>query len=515
LLAAYEKWGEDCPRLLLGEFSFAIWDNRQNRLFLCRDHFGLRPLLYYRKNSFLVFASDPRTLLAVPDIPRKLNQRKLAGTIVHLGYHLYEEETFHDGILSVPAASWVSADASGIQKRTYWAAEIRPEIVPRSDKEAFAALRELLFKAVDCRLSSDSTVITELSGGLDSSAIAGVAAKCLQKQGRSLLAVSAVLPENLRDCLTDEREYIDSFRSWPNIQIEYVTAPGRGPFDWIEDPSHFVVSPTQNSRAYLFDEFEAVAARHGAQVLLQGSSGEFGVTCRGDRYLVELALTLRWFTLGRELRNIAQLHQRSGIRFLAGRLRDLMPRSPDGETNLYALLTDQLRMQGKSLRPFHSSSPFQRQEQKAMLRRYPRSAALRTGQTPRGGVRVAKPLLDKRLVEFCLSAPPRMKFHNGYSRYLVRGALDGILPTRIQWRTDKKPFSPDYSVRYNAQLGKAKEFVAAIGRNDPVRSMIDVDRLEQLLRPLSPGVTSHAARVSVPVSIYTICFLRQFSEYRP
>jgi asparagine synthase (glutamine-hydrolysing) len=435
--------------------------------------------------------------------------------IVPLGYNLSGEETFHEGILSVPAASWISADANSVRKRTYWTAEIRPEIIPRRQKEAFAALRELLFKAVACRLSSDSTVVTELSGGLDSSAIASISAKCLQDQGRSLLALSAVLPENLRDSLTDEREYIDVFRSWPNIQIEYVTAPGRGPFDWIEDPSHFFVSPTQNSRAYLFDEFESTAARNGAHVILQGSLGEFSVSCKADRYLVELAVTLRWFTLGKELRKIAQVRHRSGIRFLAGRFRDLLPPFPGREEDSYVVLTDHARIQGKSLRPFHSYSPFQRREQQAMLQRYPRSAALRTGQTPRGGIRVAKPLLDKRVVEFCLSAPPRMKFQDGYSRYLVRRALDGVLPSKIQWRTDKKPFSPDYSIRYNAQLGKAKEFVAAIRRNDPVRSMIDVDRLEQLLRPLPLGVDNQLARAVVPVSIYTICFLRQFSEYRP
>lgn len=515
LLAAYDKWGEDCPRFLLGEFAFAIWDSVRSHLFLCRDHFGMRPLLYWRNGPSWVFASNLRALLAIPDIPRRLNQRKLAGMIVPLGYNLSGEEMFHDGILSVPAASCISATANGVWKRTYWTAEIRPEIVPAQQQEAFAALRELMFKAVECRLPSDSAAATELSGGLDSSAVASIASKCLEKQGRSLLAVSAVLPGNLRNSFRDEREYIEMFRSWPNIQIEYVTAPGRGPFDWIEDPNHFIASPAQNSRAYLFDEFEAAASRNGADTILQGSMGEFSVSCRGDRYLVELAVTLRWLTLGKELRRIAQVHHRSGIRFLAGRFRDILPLWRDRPEDFYVLLTEHAKAQGKSLGPFHNSSPFQRQEQLAMVRRFPRSATLRTGKTPRGGIRVSKPLLDKRLIEFCLSAPPRMKFQGGYSRYLVRGALDGILPSGIQWRTDKKPFSPDYAARYNAQLEKAKEFVAAIRPNDPVRSMIDVDRLEHLLKPLPTGVDNQIARAVVPVSIYTICFLRQFSEFRP
>jgi hypothetical protein len=105
--------------------------------------------------------------------------------------------------------------------------------------------------------------------------------------------------------------------------------------------------------------------------------------------------------------------------------------------------------------------------------------------------------------------------HDGYPRYPIRGALEGILPPRIQWRTTKAPFSPDYFVRYNAQLGIAREFVAAIGPRDPVRSVIDVDRLEKVLLPVDPVKGSVAARDDVPLTLYMICFLRQFSEFRP
>ena len=111
--------------------------------------------------------------------------------------------------------------------------------------------------------------------------------------------------------------------------------------------------------------------------------------------------------------------------------------------------------------------------------------------------------------------PSDLCVRNGYNRYLIRGALDGILPRRVQWRTDKVPFSPDYFVRYNTQLGKAREFVAAIGPKDPVRSVIDVDRLWTMLQPVEPNSRSPIARDVVPGTIYAICFLRQFAEYRP
>jgi hypothetical protein len=104
---------------------------------------------------------------------------------------------------------------------------------------------------------------------------------------------------------------------------------------------------------------------------------------------------------------------------------------------------------------------------------------------------------------------------DGYPRYLIRAALDGILPQKIQWRTDKAPFSADYLQRYNEQLGMAREFVSRIGARDPVRSVIDVERLQRLLVPVDPGKESVAARDEVPNTLYMINFLRQFSEFQP
>jgi asparagine synthase (glutamine-hydrolysing) len=70
ILRAYEKWGEQCPENLLGDFVFAIWDERKQRLFLARDHFGVKPLYYYRSDRVFVFASEIKALLCVPEVPR-------------------------------------------------------------------------------------------------------------------------------------------------------------------------------------------------------------------------------------------------------------------------------------------------------------------------------------------------------------------------------------------------------------------------------------------------------------
>jgi asparagine synthase (glutamine-hydrolysing) len=519
VLGAYDKWGEDCAPYLLGEFAFAIWDNRSERLFCCRDHIGASSFYYSYSGTRFVFASDLRLLLSIPGVSKGLNERKLAMSAQPGGDCLCHEETFHKGILSLPSATVLTVNRSNLQKHTYWSPEIKPHLVPKDEGELFDALRALLFQAVECRLPANGAVAAELSGGLDSSAVVGVAAQILECSHGQLTALSAVLPEEARNRFKDEREYVDEFASHNGVQIHYISAPGRGPFDSIENTAEFAVTPVRTSRFYLYDAFEDVAAAQNAQVVLKGSVGEFGPSAWAARYYVAQALRLRWVWLFRELRALRSVRKIPPVRYLASHLRKLLPVPLSGKPAPSALFTRSFcdewaprrRLSGGSRRFDHGLYQID------LIRASLRTHAHPQGWTNHGRVRTSRPWLDKRVLEFCLAVPPEMNVRGGYQRYLIRKALDGTLPKRIQWRTDKTPFSPDYDARYNSQLGKAREFVAAIGSKDPVRAVIDIDRLGSLLlQPVGPTGSGHRiARDVVPSNIYAICFLRQFAEFRP
>src|SRR3989442_1012999 len=103
ILAAYERWGEHCPEHLLGDFAFAIWDGRAQRLFCARDHFGVKPLYYHHRPSRLfAFASEIKGLLALADIPRRLNETRVAAYLVPLFED--KEVTFYEEIVRLPPA---------------------------------------------------------------------------------------------------------------------------------------------------------------------------------------------------------------------------------------------------------------------------------------------------------------------------------------------------------------------------------------------------------------------------
>jgi hypothetical protein len=297
--------------------------------------------------------------------------------------------------------------------------------------------------------------------------------------------------------------------------MQYVTAPGGGPFDHIHDYPRFTLTPQHRGVAYLFEGLEQAAVSSGAELVLWGTWGEMGASCDGRRYFAELALRFRWLTLAHELSQLRSVSGSSPLRTLGRQIADVLPFIPGKRPLPYVLLTREFTRYGKASKPFRCHSIDQRRHQAAVMLRYRAGMSDQPGQTEGGHVRVGQPLGDKRVLEFCISAPPELKVRNGYQRCLIRAALDGILPKRIQWRTSKTPFSPDYYLRYNAQLGKAREFVAAIRANDPVRSVIDVPRLEKLLVEVPMGVRDRIARGVVPTTLYTICFLRQFAEFRP
>lgn len=168
ILSAYEKWGEDCVDRLIGDFAFAIWDGRAQSLFCARDHFGIRPFYYFYKNgSCFLFATEIKSLLTVPIVPRRLNETRVAD---YLDSFVEDEEiTFYQDIKRLPRSQLLRISRTACKFRQYWSLDPKHEIRFSSNEEYAEAFREQFFQAVACRLRSAFPVGASLSGGLDSS----------------------------------------------------------------------------------------------------------------------------------------------------------------------------------------------------------------------------------------------------------------------------------------------------------------------------------------------------------
>src|ERR687886_54244 len=171
----YEEFGTDMLNRLNGMFAFALWDARRRRLFLARDPFGEKPLYWGVFGGKLLFASEPKVLLAHPSVTTSVNlealRQYLAFDYVPAPLSIYE------GISKLPAAHALTLEDGRVETWRYWDVSYRKLEPAPTEGEAAEALRELLADSVRMRLVSDVPLGVLLSGGVDSSSVAAFAVR--------------------------------------------------------------------------------------------------------------------------------------------------------------------------------------------------------------------------------------------------------------------------------------------------------------------------------------------------
>ncbi|MHC1753259.1 asparagine synthase (glutamine-hydrolyzing) [Humidesulfovibrio sp.] len=184
VLLACAQWGEACLPRFNGMFAFAFWDQRERRLLLARDRYGIKPLYYARAGNALVFASEHKALLRHPDLARRLDLEALYEYFTF--QNIFSGKTLLQGVSTFPAAhtAWVSLDGAkgggdAVRPVRYWDFPFQePEHAP-SFEDSVEELGRLFSQAVRRQLMSDVEVGSFLSGGVDSAAVTAVAATSL------------------------------------------------------------------------------------------------------------------------------------------------------------------------------------------------------------------------------------------------------------------------------------------------------------------------------------------------
>lgn len=175
VLAAYERWGEDCLDRFIGMFAFLVWDEHEQRLFAARDRFGVKPLYYsQRPDGTLVLASEIRALhtAGVPARPDLVTW----STYLTFGLSDHSDRTFWQGIKSVPAGCAITWQNYSTRVHSWYdlAGRVGTELDQRPIEEVQEEYGALLVESVRLRLRSDVPVGINLSGGLDSSILLGL-----------------------------------------------------------------------------------------------------------------------------------------------------------------------------------------------------------------------------------------------------------------------------------------------------------------------------------------------------
>lgn len=181
IMAAYIKWGAACLQYFKGMFAFAIWDTKEQQLFAARDRFGVKPFYYYDKDGLFLFASEIRAILSSNLMPPAIDELALYDYLMFQS--VISPATLIKQVKQLSAGHYmIWKNGTSEIKKYYDVTESRHEIEEQSYGQVKSKVRDLLYKAVERRLVSDVPLGTFLSGGIDSSIIAGIMAETNSKQ---------------------------------------------------------------------------------------------------------------------------------------------------------------------------------------------------------------------------------------------------------------------------------------------------------------------------------------------
>ncbi len=450
ILLAYERWGAECVKRLLGDFAFAIWDTRERKLFCARDLFGCKPFVYFHDGKQFVFASDVKGVLASLYSPQ-LNEPLLAAYLQINTYPAEKRLTFFTEIVKLPPAHTLTLSGRELYLSRYWSPENVAE--HRGDEansvsELASELGSLFRQAVDCRLRSAFPIGSHLSGGLDSSSITAEASRVLNDGGKQLTAFSWSPPPTPDADKSRNSEYarIDAICRPQNLLCEFL--PGSKASLIATFRRDFTVEPVAMMPREA--NVQARAKERQLRVMLSGWGGDEAVTVRVATSPAEFLASGRL----QEFRISTGPHgsRPTGI---AGIVRDLIvPRLPDylyGLTGANPYLAHQApciqaafaQRYEREVKELRVSAPRKQTD----IRRTMCSLleighiTMRLEHWATSGaanqLEYRYPMLDKRLVEFALSIPASPLRSVDRRRVLFLRAMGELLPASVDWAEAK------------------------------------------------------------------------------
>lgn len=457
LARAYGRSGDAMAQTLDGDFILARWQGDTRCLHLVSSPLCTRAFFYVAQDDVFAFSSTLRPLLALPFVSRDLDDGTI-GRVLSFDGSGPADATYYRAIKRLPAAHRLDLDRGRLSVRS------PPERIPiqraparAKAEDAAETARRLLIEAVESRMGAGETIAVHLSGGLDSSAIACIAARHLAKQGRRLLAICSVLPKGHTGPETDEREFIDAVLAQEDTidPIWVEMPPDSDPLAALPRWFECLCEPPYSTVTHVEERLGEVARAHGADVALSGFGGDFFLSAMVMPTPAAALLQGRWAAAGAELWRLARNGDVPWPRLVRHQLlAPLRARSRASQSDLdpgcatTALLDRVERQEGR--RPMTTVPAMARASAHETMRFILAPGhvervlpAMRQVFLEQFGQDLRFPLMDPRLVAFVLGLPEEELSRNGQSRSLMRRAMSGILPEAVRLRPDKGPaFAP-------------------------------------------------------------------------
>lgn len=429
--AAYDCWGTKCFEKFNGFWALAIYDKKEKVLCLSRDRYGIKPLYYYKRENKIIFASEIKAILCDSTVNRRVNENVISDYLIY-GLSDYSEETFFENIYSVPTATYSIVDKAGeLVFEKYYKLNINYSLKDKGDENEIVKFRELFEKSVELRLRSDVEIGACLSGGLDSSAIVCKMSELYRRKNKSFKTFSVCF----KGFKLDESEYVNEVLNYTGIGGEKIT-PHAGEFwDNLDELIYLADQPFGGPSSYAVYSLMKHIHQKGIKVLLDGQGAD-EILCgyrKSRLYLVKkLFRNKKYFSAFQEIiHSITQFTTSDNIHMDVIKVLNIFSKKAKNK-NLFI-------KKGYTETKFdYTETDFiyndiSKISLPSILRMVDRTSMAFS-------IEDRLPFLDYNLVDYSIALPLHSKMKNGWSKHIMRQALD--LPEKIKFRKTKIGFAP-------------------------------------------------------------------------
>lgn len=536
ILEAYKKWGHGCTNHLIGDFTFAIWEERTRELFLVRDHVGKRSLYYFQHNDLFAFSTTIRPIIEAFDDSRELNEKWISDFLTIEGpvSSININETVYKNIFQIPPGHFAIYKDKELSIKKYWSIENAQKLKYKSNEEYYEIFKETFNEAVKCRLRSSGNIGVMLSGGLDSTSVTAIAALELKKRGESIETFTSIPLSEFNNFLPksqipDESEYIYKMKEkFDNLNLNFCRCEDKNSYSEIDKNIEVLEEPYKMvDNIYWINEIVDKAISKDCKVLLDGQFGNFTISYGNFlTYIYTLFKKFRFIRFIKEIKGYSSFYGVEFVRVfkvvMKKIIKEFIPqfnKKKDVEKDKFLIVNKDLCKKYNSEKRLKSMG--YNNEDNSLLdlddtRRYitnlvlfSHMGSIETKKSLEKGIVKRDPTRDKRVVEFCLSVPAKVFVSNGEERALIRRSMKGILPDeiRLNYRRRGKQ-GADWVQRLVPYWENIRNECNNIINNDELSIYIDNNNLKKKINSLGEDLNYETYGFELKSILISLIFAR-------
>ncbi len=501
LLKAYIKWKEKCVEKFNGIFAFAIWDKKEEKLFIARDRIGVKPFFYYNRKGEFIFASEIKGILASGAVEAEADINSIA-EIMLLGPGRTQGQAVFRNIQELPPATCGYYDVNGLKTWKYWRLEDREHT--DNLKTTVEKVRFLVTDAIERQLVSDVPICTFLSGGLDSSLISSVADRYFTSRGEKLHTFSLDYKNN--------NLYFKESKFQPNSDSSFIKIMS----EYLNAENHLITLDTEELANALYDAVDArdlpgMVDVDSSLLLFCKEIKKQGTVALSGECADEIFGGYPWYR-DKTIREIDGFPWAQSTAYRYKFLKPEFAKQIDPQEFVYS----RYRMTVDDAATGKTKSALDKRMKEMMrlnLDWFMQTLLDRKDRMSMyNGLEVRVPFCDYRIAEYLYNVPWEYKDYNHYEKGLLRKAMEGYLPDEVLWRK-KSPYPKTHNPSY---LKKVSEMLTEI-INDPTSQLLRIIKKKELQKLLTENLSQpwYGQLMTTPQTIaYFVQFDYWLRKYR-